>query len=139
LRNRRQKVCIKSKQSSRKEVWSGVSQESVLGFSFFKIFIHDLEDHTSGNVFKFADHIKIFRQVSDVHDNICMQIDLDKLVAWADKWQMQFNVSKCKVMHVPVGQNSIFSYSTKNNGLRIVETNKDQTLSVYSNVCMLII
>jgi len=29
-----------------------------------------------------------------------MQEDLDRLVEWADKWQMQFNVSKCKVMRV---------------------------------------
>ena len=29
-----------------------------------------------------------------------MQEDLDRLVEWADKWQMEFNVSKCKVMHV---------------------------------------
>ena len=39
-------------------------------------------------------------QVRDVQDNISMQADLDQLVEWADKWQMQFNVSKCKVMHV---------------------------------------
>jgi len=31
--------------------------------------------------------------VSNVYDNIHMQADLDKLVDWADKWQMQFNVS----------------------------------------------
>jgi len=29
-----------------------------------------------------------------------MPEDLDTLVKWADKWQMQFNVSKCKVMRV---------------------------------------
>ena len=49
---------------------------------------------------KFADDTKIFRQVRDVQDNISMQADFDQLVEWADKWQMQFNVSKCKVMHV---------------------------------------
>jgi len=25
---------------------------------------------------------------------------LDKLVLWAEKWQMEFNVDKCNVMHV---------------------------------------
>jgi len=29
-----------------------------------------------------------------------LQADLDKLVLWAQKWQMEFNVDKCKVMHV---------------------------------------
>ena len=78
------------------EVWSGVPQGSVLGPLLFLIFINDLEDNTSGNVLKFADDTKIFRQVRDVQDNFSMQADLDQLVEWADKWQMQFNVSKCK-------------------------------------------
>jgi len=25
--------------------------------------------------------------------------DLDAVCEWADRWQMKFNVSKCKVMH----------------------------------------
>ena len=29
-----------------------------------------------------------------------LQADLDKLFLWAQKWQMVFNVDKCKVMHV---------------------------------------
>jgi len=29
-----------------------------------------------------------------------LQADLDKLALWAQKWQMEFNVNKCKVMHV---------------------------------------
>jgi len=40
------------------------------------------------------------RRVSDLKANVCMQANLDKLVQWADKKQIQFNVSKCKVMHV---------------------------------------
>ena len=81
-------------------MWSGVPQGSVLGPLLFLIFINDLEDNTTGSVLKFADDTKIFRQVRDTRDNIRMQIDLDQLVEWAEKWQMQFNVSKCKVMYV---------------------------------------
>ena len=29
-----------------------------------------------------------------------LETDLDTLVEWADRWQMEFNVGKCKVMHV---------------------------------------
>ena len=83
LRNRRQRVCIKGKQSTWEEVWSGVPHGSVLGPLLFLIFINDLEDNTSGNVLKFADGTKIFRQVRDVQDNISMQADLDQLVEWA--------------------------------------------------------
>ena len=37
-------------------------------------FINDLEDNTSGNVLKFADDTKIFRQVRDVQDNIVCRL-----------------------------------------------------------------
>jgi len=43
-------------------------------------FIKNLEDNTSGTVIKFADDTKIFREVRDVHDNIRVQADLDRLV-----------------------------------------------------------
>jgi len=51
---------------------------------------------------KFADDTKIFKEVRDMHDNVCMQADFNRLVE-SDKrakWQMQFKVTKCKVMHV---------------------------------------
>ena len=104
---------------------SGVPQGSVLGRLLFLIFINDLEDNTTGSVLiKFADDTKIFRQVRDTRDNMRMQSDLDKLMEWAEKWQMQFNVSKCKVMYV-WQKNPRFSYSMSNNGLQVVETEKD--------------
>jgi hypothetical protein len=35
----------------------------------------------------------------------CIQEALDILCLWADRWGMQFNVSKCKVMHF--GHNNV--------------------------------
>jgi len=67
----------------------------------FLIFTNDLEGNTSGTVIKFADDTKIFMEVRDVHDNIRMQADLDRLLKWADKWQMQFNVSKLRLCMWP--------------------------------------
>ena len=48
---------------------------------------------------KFADDTKIFSCIKDSMDNSKMQKDLDTIIEWADKWQMKFNVNKCKVMH----------------------------------------
>ena len=73
-----------------------------------------------GNVFKFTDDTKLFRQISDSVDTRGMQEDLDRLVEWADKWQMEFNVSKYKVMHVGK-RNSRHSYCMGNIGLKPVE------------------
>jgi len=32
-------------------------------------------------------------------DIVSLQKDLDRLIQWADKWQMMFNTSKCKAVH----------------------------------------
>jgi len=120
LRRRRERVCIKGKQSNWEEVCSGVPEGSDLGFLLFLIFINNLDANTYGNVLKYADDMKIFGQVNDGHDNIRMQADLHRFVEWANKWQMQFNVSKCKV--VPVVQTkSGFLYKMRSNGLQKVD------------------
>ena len=75
--------------STWQEVWSGVPQGSVLAPLLFLIYINDLEEEVVSKVFKFADDTKLFRQVSDMVDALGMQEDLDRLVDWADKWQMQ--------------------------------------------------
>ena len=71
-------------------------------------------------MFKFADDTKLLSQVSDKVDAVGMQEDLDRLVEWADKWQMQFNVSKCKVMHVGK-KNPRHPYYMSSSGLKSVE------------------
>ena len=39
-----------------------------------------------------------------MHDNRIgnevLQRDLDNIKMWAEKWKMEFNVGKCKVMHL---------------------------------------
>ena len=65
------------------------------------IFINDLDvEDINSNILKFADDTKIFKEVRCSTDCSQLQADLDKLVLWAQKWQMVFNVDKCKVMHV---------------------------------------
>uniref|UniRef100_A0A803K0K4 Reverse transcriptase domain-containing protein n=1 Tax=Xenopus tropicalis TaxID=8364 RepID=A0A803K0K4_XENTR len=53
-----------------------------------------------GNVSVFADDTKLCRPVSSIQDVTSLQQDLDQLAIWAAKWQMRFNVDKCKVMHL---------------------------------------
>ena len=43
--------------------------------------------------------VKIFKEVRCSSHCSQLQADLDKLVLWAQKWQVVFNVDKCKVMH----------------------------------------
>ena len=47
----------------------------------------------------FADDTKVFRAIESLDDMDIIQQDIDKLHAWSKKWQLPFNVSKCKVLH----------------------------------------
>ena len=73
---------------------SGVSQGSVLGPFLFLIYIKDLDDNITINVLKFADDTKVFRKVNTDGDKQHLQNDLDRLVKWAEKWQMLLNFGK---------------------------------------------
>ena len=85
--------------SSWKSVLSGVLQGSVLGPILFLVYINDLEEGVTGKILKFADDTKLFRKVKEIGDKQNLQDDIDKLVKWSDKWQMLFNLGKCKCLH----------------------------------------
>ena len=88
------------------------------------IFINDLDEEINSHISKFADDIKIFKEVRNSADCSQLQPDLDKLVLWAQKWQMEFNVDKCKVMHVGNTDDSS-TYYIKGSELTNVSCKKD--------------
>ena len=77
-------------------------QGSVLGPILFLVYIDDLEEGVTGNILKFADDTKLFRKTKEIGDKQKLQDDIDKLVRWSEKWQMLFNVGKCKCLHTRV-------------------------------------
>ena len=48
----------------------------------------------------FADDGKIFRSVNSQEDIRILQEDLSELTIWADRWQLPFNIDKCKILHI---------------------------------------
>jgi len=112
-------------------VWSGVPQESVLGPTLSLIFINDLDNNISSDVLKFADDTKIYRTVTNQEDGQRLQKDLDTVGTWAVRWQMKFNVEKCKVLHY--GRNSI-GCQYKMYGQPLAEATAEKDLGVvFSN------
>ena len=95
LTDRRQRVVVDGEVSSWKSVLSGVPQGSVLGPILFLVYIDDLEEGVTGNIFKFADDTKLLRKTKEFGHKQQLQDDIDKLVRWSEKWQMLFNVAKC--------------------------------------------
>eukprot|EP00061_Rhincodon_typus_P012675 g38565.t1 len=70
------------------------SDGSVLGPLLFMIYTNDLEENVAGLISKFADDTKIGGVVGSEED--CQRIwqDIDELEAWAEKWQMEFNLDR---------------------------------------------
>ena len=64
---------------------------------------------------------------------IAFQKDIDRLVAWGDKWQMAFNIDKCKQMHIG-SQNKEFSYEMNGRWITTVQQEKDLGVVVNSNM-----
>jgi len=83
-----------------------------------------LDEDINSNILKFADDTKIFKEVRCSTDCNQLQADLDKLVLWAQKWQMVFNVDKCKVMHVGNWEDSRIYYM-EDRQLSVVSCEKD--------------
>ena len=96
-------MVINGRYSDWTAVISGVPQGSVLGPTFTYcprlMFINDLEDGVQSTVLQFADDTKLYTEVTKDEGGEQLQEDLDKCTEWANQWMMEFNVSKCKVLH----------------------------------------
>ena len=93
---------IKSFLSNRKQRVSvnGVPQGSVLGPVLFLLYINDINGNIKSSIPLFADNSIIYHKISSKTDHEILQTDLSQLQTWSDKWQMEFNVSKC--VHLPI-------------------------------------
>ena len=100
LNNREQRVVVNGEKSEWGRVVSGVPQGSVLGPLLFIIYINDLDNGVSSNFGKLADDTKIGQKICSQRDNDILQRELDLLQEWAKKWQMEFNTSKCSILHI---------------------------------------
>ena len=100
LAGRHQRGCINQSYSNWVPVTSGVPQGSVLGQLQFLIYINHLDINIVSKMSKFADDTKLCHRARNPDDIMELQEDINKLVEWANKWQMSFNVDECSVMHI---------------------------------------
>ena len=127
LSNRTMKVSVGDAKSEEKAVLSGVPQGSVLGPLLFLVFINDLPDDLKQIVKLFADDLKMTVNPRDLAD---IQLDLNKLYLWENKWLLKFNVSKCFVLHIGKS-NPRNAYDFSKSVLKSIDKEKD--LGVFFN------
>ena len=124
LSGRKQCVRVDDHYSSWRSVMSGIPQGSVLGPILFVIFINDMPKVVTSMCQLFADDAKIFRGISSKDDVALLQGDLDNLSEWSEKWQLAFNVGKCKSLHIG-SRNTHHKYRMNGKGLEHIEEEKD--------------
>ena len=95
-------------------------QESSKARIWVLISINDLVNDIQSIVRLFAEDCLIYRRILTPADHQILQEDLQKLSAWAEKWKMKFNISKCCIMQLS-SHKSEFSYSLSGQDLKIVE------------------
>ena len=136
LSNRKQRVLLNNKSSSWQDVESGVPQGSVLGPVCFVIFINILDlviKDPQTFLSKFADDTKIGRSIKNKSDSLNLQESLNCLSQWCTDWEMKFNESKCKVLHIGKN-NERFDYSLNGLTLEKVEYEKDIGVTIQSDL-----
>ena len=100
LDNRKQAVVINGVNSNCIPVSSGVPQSSVLGPILFLVYINDLPEQVKSRVTLFADDTAMYLALSSHVEGQVLQNDLLSLEKWEKMWDMNFNPSKCQVLHV---------------------------------------
>lgn len=98
--------------SSKVPVTSGVPQGSVLGPLLFLLYINDLPENIQSQVRLFADDTAVYLTVRNKNDTSILQDDLDTLQKWERTWDMEFNPSKCQVLHISRARQPIHSQYT---------------------------
>nr|VZI46991.1 unnamed protein product [Spirometra erinaceieuropaei] len=100
LVGRHQVVCIGRGKSDPAMVDSGVPQGSVLGPILFLIYVDDAARDLDCEVAMFADDMKIWSVIRSPADEDRLQMNLNRLEEWSNRWLLRFNVAKCSILRL---------------------------------------
>ena len=125
LTMRKQRVVLGEHASDWSDVKSGVPQGSVLGPILFILFINDMPEDLVSKLKLYADDSKLISVHDRPNSTILTQLELARLVDWADVWLMELNLDKCKVLH----------FGKKNARVEYIMTNNEVSHVLEASVC----
>ena len=136
------KACIRQeshiqerRQKSTQQLQTHISQGSVLGPILFLAYINDLPDNITSQVRLFADDTVVYAAISRMDDSLALQRDLDTLQTWENKWDMEFNPSKCQVLQLTRARKPIpTSYYLHNQKLEITDCARYLGVDIFQNL-----
>nr|VZI39044.1 unnamed protein product [Spirometra erinaceieuropaei] len=79
---------------------SGVPQGSVLGPILFLIYVDDAARDLDCEVAMFADDVKIWSVIRGPADEDRLQMNLNRLEEWSNRWLLRSNVAKCSILRL---------------------------------------
>ena len=88
------------------------------------MYINDLPENIQSQIRLFADDTAIYLTVSGLQDSQVLWSDLDSLQCWERTWDIEFNPSKCQVLHITRTKPVMSRYFMHNRELESVDTAK---------------
>ena len=109
LSNRSQRTRVGNSLSEIKELISGVIQGSCLGPLLFLLYVNDvtriLDNCVEAKLY--ADDIKLYTHIETIVDEFRLQNNLNKLVKWAEAWQLSVSYSKCAAIDLGISKKTL--------------------------------
>jgi hypothetical protein len=135
LSNRSQVVSINGSHSRPQPVISGVPQGTILAPVLFLLYINDISENIKSQIRLFADDGIIYREINNDQDHVTLQEDLDNLNNWANKWQLNFNFSKCYHLGITNKRDpETYSYMINNQIINRVSSTKYLGITITHNL-----
>ena len=135
LDGREMRTIVKGETSDWRNVTSGVPQGSVLAPIMFLIYINDMPKEIKSYMSLFADDAKLLRKIEKLNDCEALQEDLNRIMEWSRKWEMEFNVNKCHVMEIGISEaRPTWKYTMGMEEIKKVHEEKDLGVTIQDNL-----